>query len=99
MPLRALLLAIPASSDDKRRVLTDDLWSGLNIDVNKRDRYGGVRIAEIMHRLGFKRTTVRVSNTVGSGYVTERVGLLELVDEGRTPGEDDAGEETPEIPF
>jgi predicted P-loop ATPase len=88
-PLRSLLLAAPVGSDNKRRVSAEGIWNGLNIPLERRDRPGSLRISEILHRLGFKRTTVRVDNVVQTGYITEKEGLLELKEERREPGEDD----------
>lgn len=107
-PIRALLLAVRPGGDDKRRIATDHLWDGLNIPVERRDRYGALRIAEIMSRLGFKRTTVRLEGQAAAGYVTERETALEMAEDARIPGEDDSfdrvpgnGDEKPDsdIPF
>lgn len=88
--LRKALLRIEPNSDGKRRVVTAALWDLLNIPSERRDRYGSLRISEIMHRLGFKRTRVRPpGEDVQVGYVQES-DALELRPEGeREPGEDD----------
>ncbi len=77
--LRAFLLGLQPSSDGKRRCTAAALWSALSIPVERRDRFGALRIAEVMHRLGFKRTTVRADGEVQTGYANdyETLGLLE----------------------
>lgn len=97
--LRAFLLSIEPSGhltgDVKRRVTTDALWNTLSIPPDRRDRYGSMRISEIMQRLGFKRTRVRpAGEEVQVGYVQESNIIDDEVmeeEEGgeRTPGSDD----------
>ncbi len=94
--LRRTLLKITPASDDRRRVATSALWDALNVPSERRDRYGAIRISEIMSRLGFKRTRVRPDGEeVQVGYVqdTEDIelgGEKHVTDVGsRTPGEDD----------
>ena len=91
--LRNVLLAIVPSADNKRRVMTTSLWEALAIPVDRRDRYGALRISDIMQRLGFRRTRVRVGDEVQVGYVQE-YEKLDLLGEGevieREPGSDDA---------
>jgi hypothetical protein len=87
--IRVALLSIEPSSDNRRRLSTDSLWDALGIAVDKRDRYGAIRIAEIMHRLGFKRTTVRDGDAIKAGYVTDDPSRLEVEEDAREPGEDD----------
>lgn len=87
--LRDALLAIQPSGDNKRRVAATTLWDTLSIPTERRDRYGALRIAEIMQRLGFKRTTVRVAGGDAQiGYVNQGNALI-LPESGREPGEDD----------
>jgi hypothetical protein len=75
--LRSAMLQIAPSSDGKRRVATTILWDLLGIQVDRRDRSGALRISDIMQRLGFKRTTVRVDGEEAqAGYITERHELL-----------------------
>lgn len=87
--LRSVLLNISPSSDDRRRITTDALWNAIGIQPERRDRYGALRISEVMHKLGFKRTTVREGDSIQTGYTTEDPKLLEVLDEDREPGEDD----------
>ncbi len=91
--LRSVLLGVTPGSDERRRVATTALWDALSISVDKRDRSGSLRISDIMQRLGFKRTRVRIGDEVVVGFVQESA-RLELVDEGevvvaREPGADD----------
>lgn len=79
--LRGAALAVTPSSDGKRRLVTNALWETLGIPVDRRDRYGSLRISDIMHRLGFKRTRVRDGDEVLVGFVQEGEGL-ELQPEG-----------------
>lgn len=76
----ACLMVIP-NSDEKRRIAVDDIWDALAIETVRRDRMGGSRIADIMQRLGFRRTTVRSSDgRIQAGFVTLYADLLELQD-------------------
>lgn len=95
--IRNLLLNVHASGDNKRRIATEHIWDGLNVQTERRDRYGAIRIAEIMHRLGFKRTTVRIGDEVQTGYVTEHADALEMRDEGA--GDAGGGKPDGETPF
>lgn len=93
--LRSVLLVAPPSSDGRRRVATSVLWDALSISVDKRDRSGSLRISDIMQRLGFKRTKVRVGDEVVVGYLqdSERLALTDEgveADKGREVGADDA---------
>lgn len=91
--IRAALLSIEPSSDGRRRVVTEQLWNALGISADKRDRYGALRISEIMQRLGFKRTRVRPSGEdaqVGYAQVSdalEEAGDAEDADAPRDPDE------------
>lgn len=70
--LRSALINIEPSTDGRRRVTTSALWDSLGIPMDRRDRYGALRISEIMQRLGFKRTRVRPQGgEVEVGYVQE----------------------------
>lgn len=73
----ALMAIIPSTGDKKRRVATTTLWEALAIETPKRDRTGATRIADIMQRLGFRRTTVRLDGGVVVGYITEKPEALE----------------------
>jgi predicted P-loop ATPase len=54
----------------RKSITADALWVALNIPVERRDRYGAKRIAEIMQRFGFERTNVRdAADKVKTGYV------------------------------
>lgn len=92
--LRRTLLAVAPASDGRRRVATGALWEALAVAPERRDRYGALRISEIMSRLGFKRTRVRPEGEeVQVGYAQE-VDDIELQGEAhraseRVPGEDD----------
>ncbi len=90
--LRKFLLTVPTSSDRKTRVTTTTLWEALTIPLERRDRYGALRISETMQRLGFKRTRVRpAGEELQVGYMNE-YDTLTLLDDAREPGEDDASE-------
>lgn len=73
--LRTFLSSIESSSDGRIRVATMTLWEALSISVDKRDRFGSLRISDTMHRLGFERTRVRVGDEVQVGYVQVAEGL------------------------
>jgi predicted P-loop ATPase len=89
-PIRQALFKIDPASDGKRRIATEDLWAAVGLtNVERRDRPGGSRIAEIMHRFGFQRTTVRNGNVIHAGYITHREDLLDMPEDTRSPGEDD----------
>jgi hypothetical protein len=84
------MLNITPNADGRRRVATSQLWELLGIIVDRRDRHGALRISEIMQRLGFKRTTVRINGeSAQAGYMTEHEELLALSTDEREPGEDD----------
>jgi hypothetical protein len=86
--LRTYLLGLTPYTDGKRRVATDDLWTALAIEIGRRDRLGGMRIADIMQKFGFRPSTIRLANQpVQRGYVSEDEKLLEI-DPEREPGED-----------
>jgi len=75
--LYAVLMNIPPSHDGKRRVAANTLWDSLGIQVERRDRGGALRIADVMQRFGFKRTTVRIGKeSPQTGYLQEDVELL-----------------------
>lgn len=68
-PIRSVLLALEPGLHGKRRVCTSALWDVLGIEIMKRDRYGSMRISEIMQRLGFERSRVRGATEVEVGFV------------------------------
>lgn len=89
--LRRAILRIEPGSGLRRRVPTSVLWEALGVPSERRDRYGSLRITEIMQRLGFKRTRVRPDGEeVQVGFVQE-TDVIELREEHaeRVPGEDD----------
>jgi hypothetical protein len=69
--IRETLLAMEPGTGGRRRITTEAIWTAIAIPIERRDRYAQLRISEIMHRLGFKRTTVRIS---GSG---PQVGFIQ----------------------
>lgn len=75
--VREALAAIIPNTDNKRRIATNTLWEALGIENSRRDRLGATRIAEIMQRLGFKRTTVRLESGVTVGYITDNPEKLD----------------------
>ena len=89
--VRGYLLGLEETLDGKRRTTTKAVWDMLGIPLHHRDRYGSMRISDIMQKLGFRRTTIRVEREVIAGYVTDVAGLLEIDAEpiSREPGEDD----------
>lgn len=101
--LRGYLLSAEPSGDTKIRVATNKIWEVLGIPVDRRDRGSSLRISEVMHRLGFKRTTVRYEDSIQTGYVSE-IDVLKLLEDAREPGEDDADDgipnrKVPDAPF
>lgn len=54
-----MLRGLEVRSDGHVRVVTTAIWDALGIEVVRRDRYGAMRISEVMQRLGFVRTRVR----------------------------------------
>lgn len=79
--LRTLLQGTEPNSDGRRRAPTSSLWDALGIETVRRDRYGALRISEIMQRLGFIRTKVRLPGAgVVAGYLQDDVTLLDVPD-------------------
>lgn len=76
-------------SDGRRRIVTSDIWDVLGIEVARRDRYGALRISEVMQRLGFSRTRIKMGNKTVVGYLGEQ----ESLDFSR-PNFEDSGEGT-----
>lgn len=80
--LRAAVSAIIPDTEGKRRVAVSTLFEWLKLPVERRDRAGSRRIAEIMQRLGFRKTTVRISGAApAAGYITDRTDALERTEE------------------
>ena len=71
------------SRDGRRRITAQSVWEALGVQPERRDRYGSIRITEVMQRFGFKRTRVRPEGgdvVIGFVEVTPRV-LSELDEE------------------
>lgn len=97
--LRSALLNVAPSHDGKRRIATDVLWEALGIEAGRRDRAGSARIVEIMERLGFRSTTVRLSGEDPQrGYITDDERKLTLVAEHELDDVDGLGQ-NPNTPF
>jgi hypothetical protein len=79
-----LLATVQPSSDGQIRIALDTLWSGLMIEEGRRDRSGGIRISEIMQRLGFLRTTIWVEGKAVRGYKGRRIGQQPLAESDET---------------
>jgi predicted P-loop ATPase len=59
----------PASTG-RKQITAKALWEVLGVSVERRDRMGSRRIAEIMQRFGYERTTIRgADGKVQTGYV------------------------------
>lgn len=89
--IRSALLATPPSSDGRRRVVTEGLWAALNIPTERRDRFASLRISEIMHRLGFKRSRVRGAEDVQVGYIQDENAMHRLQDDSPLDDDDEYG--------
>jgi predicted P-loop ATPase len=80
--LRRAVLAVAPGSGGRRRVIAGILWDVLGVPTERRDRYGSLRITEIMQRLGFKRSRVRPEGEeVQVGFIQMRVDDTELKEE------------------
>lgn len=91
-PIRSACIKIAPDSANIRRVTTGALYDALGIPVERRDRASGMRLTEIMIRLGFRRATVRLAGSEAErGFITERSELLEL------PETDDTAESTADV--
>lgn len=73
--IRFVLSSIEPSNDGRIRVATSSLWEAISIPIEKRDRFGALRIADTMQRLGFERSRVRTPNGVQVGYTQVTEGL------------------------
>lgn len=71
--IREVLANVPIGLGGRRRVQTSDIWDAIGVEKARQDRYGANRISDIMQRLGYKRTRVRVGETVQVGYVQEQL--------------------------
>ena len=96
--IRDLLLNTSPTTTGIRRVATKHIWEALGIEPAHRDRVGGVRIAEILHKFGFKTTVVRVAGetTVVRGYATDDEAKLTAHQED-DPEVDGTAQQTPEF--
>jgi predicted P-loop ATPase len=65
-------------SDGKKRILSSSIWEAIGIEKARRDRVLQNRIGEIMHRLGFVHSKIRVGEKTESGYVSQVFGSLPL---------------------
>lgn len=97
--IREVVAETTPATDGSLRIPTSDLWAALAIEVARRDRAGALRISEIMQKLGFQNTAIRVAGGgVVRGYSRrEDVGATLIADDdiehlGRRPipGVDDA---------
>jgi predicted P-loop ATPase len=76
--LAKVIETLPVGSGSHRRVTTKELWDALNIPVERQDRFGSLRIADIMRRLGCERVKVRHEGIVQAGYICRAYGVLPL---------------------
>jgi len=64
--------------DGRSRVVTARLYTAINIPPERQDRLAGHRVSQIMQRLGFKPTAIRVSQErLQRGYVSLNPGWLD----------------------
>lgn len=66
--IRGLVNEAPMSSNGIIRVPTQDIWAALGIEIARRDRSGALRISEIMQRMGFANTIIRIEGGTTRGY-------------------------------
>ncbi len=86
-PIIETLENIQPSSTGRRSIVTDLLWNALGVEMSRRDRVGALRLSEIMQRLGYTRTRIRVGEKTQVGYVSgESDHTLNF--EGENNGED-----------
>jgi hypothetical protein len=96
--IRDLIMNTEPGMGQRRRVITDDIWTALGVAVERRDRFGALRISEIMQKLGFQRTRIRpTGETTKVGFIQidfskmEEIGDVEELETGAyIPGRDDA---------
>jgi predicted P-loop ATPase len=102
--IRKMLLETARGTDGLLRVPTQLVWGSVGVSTDRQDRSGSMRITDIMQRLGFQRTHVRVEGIVQVGFIGTGDGL-ELLPEGgkrREPGEeweDDVPARGVDVPF
>lgn len=66
-----LPLLKPACGGERIQVTSNKLFEVVGLSVAMRGRMEAMRISNIMQRLGFRRTKIRVDNVVQAGYVRE----------------------------
>jgi predicted P-loop ATPase len=59
-------------NDGRIRVAVNELWDAIQPDLSRRDRLGGMRIAEIMQKLGYTRGSMRVDNKPARAYISRK---------------------------
>lgn len=64
--------------DGRKRAATEALWNTIGVPKERRDRYGQLRITEIMQRLGFTRVTVRDGDLVQVGFKQNYIGIIHV---------------------
>jgi hypothetical protein len=65
--------------DNHTRVVTDRLWTALSILPERQDRAGQQRISQIMQRIGFKPTAIRVTkDRLQRGYISNEPNWLDI---------------------
>jgi hypothetical protein len=69
MILSDLLNNRAVDSSGRIRVPLSEIWEVIQPDITRRDRSGGIRISEIMQRLGYERGTMRVGGEVIRAYL------------------------------
>ena len=78
--IRHLLLETEPASDGRRRVITNDIWAALGIEVARRDRVGALRISEIMQKFGVSSRASRGGGGGGArGYGMDDPGSVRLL--------------------
>ncbi len=74
--LEGLVYSRPVwDSSGRVRIPLEDVWVAVQPDPARRDRSGGLRISEIMHRLGFERGTMKLEGKMVRAYLGKPVGL------------------------
>lgn len=79
----------PRSADGRKRFPTSAVWDLLGVTIDRRDRYGSLRISEILTRHGFEGCKMWHEGKTVVGYVSRdsRLGL-EMVEENGKNGKD-----------
>lgn len=64
------------------RLTVDEVWSPIGVSIDKRDARGQDRLLKAMHRLGFKRLSVKRDGKVSRGFARDEIdGQLNLSEE------------------